>query len=279
MELLADEERLADQKLLVGRQLRSNGELLVDFALRKGDSDIQESLERVIVSLQQTMSIRWVSLDTKAGEKFRPKVSSLQVTSSIVAIETPEPDGTYDLEVYWPVALSSPHPCALEFTLSETDLVANKREIIKRTALLIAGMLLISGLLAVLFGVRLVGRPLDQLIAKARRIGGGDLTGPVHLRSHDELAELAEDLNAMCEKLAESQTRLRQESAARIMALEQLRHADRLKTVGRLASGIAHELGTPLNVIAGRAALISSGKLEVEQVGQSARRSSWRLIK
>ncbi len=131
-------------------------------------------------------------------------------------------------------------------------------------------MLLISGLLAVLLGVRFVGRPLEQLIAKARRIGGGDLEGPVHLHSHDELAELAENLNAMCANLAESQTKLRQETAARITALEQLRHADRLKTVGRLASGIAHELGTPLNVVAGRAGLIGSGKLDAEQIAQSA---------
>jgi signal transduction histidine kinase len=124
--------------------------------------------------------------------------------------------------------------------------------------------------LAVLLGVRLVGRPLELLIAKARRIGDGDLGGPVHLGSHDELAELAENLNAMCAKLAESQTRLRQETAARLVTLEQLRHADRLKTVGRLASGIAHEMGTPLNVVAGRAGLIASGKLVPDQIAESA---------
>ena len=132
-------------------------------------------------------------------------------------------------------------------------------------------MLLISGLLAVLLGVRLVGRPLERLMAKARRIGGGDLEGPVHLRSRDELADLAENLNAMCANLAESQAKLRQETAARIAALEQLRHADRLKTVGRLASGIAHELGTPLNVVAGRAGLIGSGKLDAEQIAAERR--------
>lgn len=40
-------------------------------------------------------------------------------------------------------------------------------------------------------------------------------------------------------------------------AEEHLRQADRLKTLGYLAAGIAHELGTPLNVIALRAALIA----------------------
>jgi two-component system NtrC family sensor kinase len=43
---------------------------------------------------------------------------------------------------------------------------------------------------------------------------------------------------------------------AKLKALDQLRHADRLATVGKLASGIAHELGTPLNVVGGRAKMI-----------------------
>ena len=73
----------------------------------------------------------------------------------------------------------------------------------------------------------------------------------------------------MCRQLAESQEQIRQETAARIAAMEQLRHADRLKTVGRLASGIAHELGTPLNVVSGRAGLIASGKLSHDEIGQS----------
>ena len=51
--------------------------------------------------------------------------------------------------------------------------------------------------------------------------------------------------------------------------MEQLRHADRLKTVGRMASGIAHELGTPLNVVSGRAGLIGSGKLTADEVAQT----------
>jgi signal transduction histidine kinase len=38
-----------------------------------------------------------------------------------------------------------------------------------------------------------------------------------------------------------------------------------------MAAGIAHELGTPLNVVAGRAALIASGKLSSEEITTSAR--------
>ena len=50
------------------------------------------------------------------------------------------------------------------------------------------------------------------------------------------------------------------EHDTKLELFEQLRHADRLATVGRLASGIAHELGTPLNVISGYSKLIASGQ-------------------
>ena len=98
------------------------------------------------------------------------------------------------------------------------------------------------------------------------RIGQGDLSGPIHLRTRDELAQLGESLNEMCDALSTSQDKVREETAARTAAVSQLRHADRLKTVGRLASGMAHELGTPLNVVSGRAGLIASGKLSQEEI-------------
>ncbi len=53
-------------------------------------------------------------------------------------------------------------------------------------------------------------------------------------------------------------------------ALGQLRHAERLATLGKLASGIAHEVGTPLNVISGRAELIAAGGLKGDAVATSA---------
>src|SRR5207248_9414796 len=93
----------------------------------------------------------------------------------------------------------------------------------------------------------------------------------LHFYAFDELTEAATALNHMCAQLKTSQDEVHAEMEARLRTLEQLRHADRLKTVCSLASGIAHELGTPLNVVSGRANLIASGRLTPSEVADSVR--------
>jgi len=60
---------------------------------------------------------------------------------------------------------------------------------------------------------------------------------------------------------------LEREQAERRLAIDQLRHGERLKMIGTLAAGVAHELGTPLNVIAGCAEILAedSGNLVVRR--------------
>ena len=140
-----------------------------------------------------------------------------------------------------------------------------------RFATLALAISLLAGCMAIPIGIRFVGVPLNRLLAKTRRAGRGDFSGDLEIGSRDELGELAKAVNSMCRDLDRSQRRILEESEARIAALEQLRHEDRLKTVGRLASGVAHELGTPLNVIGGRAGLIEQGKLEAGEIPDAAR--------
>ncbi len=134
---------------------------------------------------------------------------------------------------------------------------------------LLSACVLCAGVI-VLGGIRMIGRPLDRLIEKTQRIGRGDLSGPLELRSAAELNQLATALNEMCEQLSSQQARIAAETASRSLAEQRLRHADRLNSVGRLAAGVAHEMGTPLNVISGRAGLIAAGRLSSEETRQSA---------
>jgi signal transduction histidine kinase len=84
---------------------------------------------------------------------------------------------------------------------------------------------------ALLLGVllaRLITRPVRELTAAAERIAGGDLSQQVPVRSRDELGVLAGQFNHMSADLARA-TRLRQQMTA----------------------DVAHDLRTPLTVIAG----------------------------
>ncbi|MDP3236718.1 MAG: HAMP domain-containing sensor histidine kinase [Myxococcales bacterium] len=58
------------------------------------------------------------------------------------------------------------------------------------------------------------------------------------------------------------------ETAALRLKLER---ADRLAMVGQLAAGLAHELGTPLTVVAGRARQLLAGSIPPEQAADAAR--------
>lgn len=117
----------------------------------------------------------------------------------------------------------------------------------------------------------IVSRPLAAVAEQARRIGTGDLSHRLPEQGSDEVSLLVHELNAMCDQLRDARTRADDEGAKRLAALEQLRHADRLRTVGTLASGIAHELGTPLAVIAMRAKMIASGEEAIEQAPESCK--------
>ncbi len=118
-----------------------------------------------------------------------------------------------------------------------------------------------SGTAVMLLGTFVIGRPLSRLRERVNQIGEGRLADRLDLGGHDELSALADGLNDMCSKLATARQREQAETRKRIAAMEQMRHMDRLTTIGRLASGIAHELGTPLNVISGRAGMISDGTI------------------
>lgn len=143
---------------------------------------------------------------------------------------------------------------------------AGVRGILLKSAILFV----LAALCMIFLGAWFVARPVQTLMAFARRIGEGDLSQRVVLAGHDELSELGATLNTMCERLAEARAQLAAEAAERVAAVQQLRHADRLKTLGQLAAGIAHELGTPLNVVSGHAKMIMSGDFGPDEVRESA---------
>jgi signal transduction histidine kinase len=170
-----------------------------------------------------------------------------------------------------PVSVAPGQVGEIELLESPAGEQARVRNIIVDRALTTTLLATIMSLLAAALGTLFVGRPMRSLIDKARRVGRGDFSGPLQFRQRDELGELAREMNAMCEQLVEANALRVAETAARLEALEQLRRADRLTTVGTLASGVAHELGTPLNVVGARAGMIADGETTPDETMESAR--------
>ncbi len=242
---------------------------------QRGGPEVALRVFRGLTGQNQQVRIRWVWFDAPLDDPFCPSLPLAKRKSptfgSLVSWLVRDREGNKYVLAYWPVALGGERRGGIEFRQSTAELDVTTRRILYRTLTELGVMIAISGVLISVLGLRLVGQPLQQLIEKTRRIGTGDLTGRVELDTRDELGELAESLNGMCARLKESQERIRAETASRIAAMDQLRHADRLRTVGRLASGVAHELGTPLNVVIGRAGLVVSARLSSEEVVESAK--------
>lgn len=127
-----------------------------------------------------------------------------------------------------------------------------RRGVISETLETAAALAALSAFIAFFLGEWLVGKPMRALIDGSRRIGRGDFDQQIALRSGDELAELGGEMNAMGARLTST--------------VAQLRHTDRLATLGKLAAGVAHELGTPLNVVSARAEMLLGDRLESELV-------------
>lgn len=246
---------------------------LVADAWRREGPEVALALIQAANERDRVLLIRWVWLDGASSDRYRPQAPTERLAraelNDPITLQYRRADGSEYLITYVSVNVGQ-RPGALELSepLSLTDDFV--RTSLYRKIALTAVVVAASVGATLLLGIWLVGLPLNRLIEKTRRIGTGDLSQPIELRGRDELSELANSLNQMCERLADAQRRTREEADARIATIEQLRHADRLRTVGQLASGVAHELGTPLNVVTGRASLISSGRLSPEGVVESA---------
>jgi signal transduction histidine kinase len=263
------EARVADEVATLGSGLT------ITLAQVLRDSG-PEATEALIARRNQgaRVQIRWVALDAPAGDE-----RAVELTSQAIAeLRAGRPvrllrgsGASARLVVYRPFDGERPVHNLAEASESLAPIHARERSRIVGIIVESAVILLLAVASALLFGVRFVARPVQQLVAQARRIGGGDLSQRLRLSGHHELSELATEMNDMSDRLLEARDRIAAESAAKLAAVEQLRHADRLATVGQLASGVAHELGTPLNVVAGHAKMITTAEGTREEDRDSAR--------
>jgi signal transduction histidine kinase len=119
-------------------------------------------------------------------------------------------------------------------------------------------LLLALGLTAVLGGSALVffishtfTRPLGNLVAGVRALGRGDFHYQLDAQGGDEVAEVTGAFNRMRDSLLKTQ--------------QELLDAERLATIGRMASSVSHDLRHSLAAIVANAEFLCESRLSTDQ--------------
>lgn len=125
------------------------------------------------------------------------------------------------------------------------------RHIVALVAFLIGT--LITGLI---IGTLAISQPINRLLEGVTHVREGDFRSRVAPGRHDEIGQLVDEFNSMLDVLEKSRTVAEQESEARSRLEQGLQRVDKLVTIGQLSAGLAHEIGSPLQVLSGRASAL-----------------------
>ncbi len=114
---------------------------------------------------------------------------------------------------------------------------------------------IIDSIIIISLGVYLLSkvviRPIRKLNAAAMRIAEGRIGERVEVDEYNEIGNLARSFNAMANGLEEKIRGMERVNMELLSTQERLIVSEKLATVGRLAAGIAHEIGNPLGAILG----------------------------
>jgi len=264
---------LAEALVLMGQTLQP----FVEDAWQRGGRDQVARVLDAAYERERTVSLRWIDPDELDLGLEHPELTA----AAIWAIERAAPEvlrwPNDDVEepiaiyAYLPIATGDARASLLELRRSldvRHELRVRSRRQLWMTIFVIGTC---AALLAVGIGWLLVGQRVGRLSALARAVGRGETARRVPATANDELTELTSALNDMVQDLEDTRARGARAAAERERLTHELRHADRLATIGALMARLAHEIGTPLNVIAARTKLIARGQVEGKAVIDNAR--------
>lgn len=128
---------------------------------------------------------------------------------------------------------------------------------------------------------RIVIKPLHRLLAATEKITTGQYGQQMRISGSSELSNLAQAFNAMSttlqfkeEEVQKHLKALKQTNLELENAREETLRSEKMASIGLLAAGMAHEIGTPLASIIGYAEMVSSEQLDTATTKEFARRIS-----
>lgn len=219
-------------------------------------------------SVEGQLKVAWFWFDDLKSDTLvrqRVEIKSLLHYQQPLSIKVGEDTPAANIVTYVPISIADERAGGVVIEQSLASLKNYRHRMLIRA-------LFITAVLAVFFGAILyifinwkIRRPIEQLMVHTRNIGDGDFgPGPI-VTENNELGKLSETINDMCSRLVISQEKIKFEYESRLQSIEQLRHTEQLSNLGILSAGIAHEIGTPLNVIEGRAKMIAAEELSDQE--------------
>ncbi|MDX2086276.1 MAG: ATP-binding protein [Kofleriaceae bacterium] len=157
----------------------------------------------------------------------------------------------------------------LELTKPADMLVATTSDV-TRAAVLVMLIVIVTTVMVGALASRFVSRPITKLLRGIDDVAKGDLSHAILSERDDEIGAIATRFNDMTYSLRESRAETQRHNEARFALEQRLGQTEKLATIGQLAAEIAHEVGTPLNVIAGRARSIQKKSKDPEAVEKNA---------
>ncbi len=104
--------------------------------------------------------------------------------------------------------------------------------------------------------------PIRRLTDAASRIAGGSFGERVNIKSDNEIGVMAASFNKMAGRIEEEIKTLERLNKELVSAQEEVLRSSTLAAVGRLAAGIAHEIGNPLGAVGGYLQILERGSLD-----------------
>lgn len=152
--------------------------------------------------------------------------------------------------------------------LAEEDADLARTRLSVLTSLL--GLIVALWIVAALLGYFQIRRPLAAMTSRMRMLRAGELAIEPLAPAGDEVGQAVREFNALVGDLRRARSRLDEETEARRELQQGLLHVNKLVTVGQLAAGLAHEIGSPLQILHGRASAILEAPDDPREVRRQA---------
>ena len=117
----------------------------------------------------------------------------------------------------------------------------------------LGGLALLLSLIVIAGHRRAIGSPLAALARGMTRVAEGRMDHRIQPEGPQETRELGEGFNNMLDRIERATDEIAERRSAQASLQADLQASRKLAAVGELSAGVAHQLGTPLSVLDGRA--------------------------